>query len=72
MSRECKNCLMLEKELAQARYELAQARERAATATDLMMKGEALRERAMLGAILAGDTEQKKANLVYILTGKRL
>lgn len=71
MMHECENCRVLEKELALALYERDQAREQAATATDLMMKGEALRERAMLGAILAGDTDQKKANMVYILTGRR-
>lgn len=70
---ECKECRWLEKALAQALYERDQAREQAARATDLMMKGEALRHREMMGSILGGySTDEKKASMVYLLTGKKL
>lgn len=70
----CANCRQLEKELACALMERDQARQQAATATDLMMKGEALRDKQMLGAILGGayDTDAKKARMVHILTGKKV
>lgn len=69
----CENCRQLEKELAYALAERDEARQRAATATDLMMKGEALRDKQMLGAILGGayDTDAKKAQMVYLLAGKK-
>jgi len=48
----CPNCWELEKELSQALKERDEAREQASRATDLMMKGEALRSRMMLDAIV--------------------
>ena len=73
MIKGCRHCLALEKALAQALFERDEARQQAATATDLMMKGEALRHREMMGSILGGyRTHQKKASMVYLLTGKRL
>lgn len=73
MIHECENCRAMEKALAQALYERDQAREQAATATDLMMKGEALRHREMMGSILGGySTDEKKASMVYLLSGKKL
>lgn len=73
MIHECKNCLGMEMALVQALVELDEARQRAATATDLMMKGEALRHREMMGSILGGySTDEKKASMVYLLKGKKL
>lgn len=70
---DCERCQRLEAELAETRLRLDEANARAARATDLMMKGEQLRDRMMLGSILAGDTvDEKKSNMVYLLTGKRL
>lgn len=71
---KCENCRRLEKELAYLLMERDEARQEAARATDLMMKGEALRDKMMLGAILGGayDTDAKKAQMVYLLTGKVL
>jgi F0F1-type ATP synthase membrane subunit b/b' len=48
----CENCEQLEKELAEALRQRDEAREQANRATDLMMKGEALRGRMMLQAIV--------------------
>jgi len=74
MIHKCDRCADLENELYRALKERDEARQQAATATDLMMKGEALRDKMMLGSILNGgfDTDQKKANMVYLLTGKKL
>jgi hypothetical protein len=74
MIHKCDNCQELKMALSLALSELEKAREQAAKATELMMKGEALRDRMMLGSILNGgfDTDEKKANMVYLLTGKRL
>lgn len=70
---DCERCMNLEAELAETRRQLDEANARAARATDLMMKGEQLRDRMMLGSILAGgNVEEKKSNMVYLLTGKRL
>jgi hypothetical protein len=71
---DCPNCWELRKMLEHALRERDEARDRAGVATDLMMKGEALRDRMMLGSILGGafDTDKKKANMVYLLTGKKL
>jgi hypothetical protein len=74
MIHKCDRCADLENALYQALQERDEARQQTATATDLMMKGEALRDRMMLGSILNGgfDTDRKKANMVYLLTGKKL
>lgn len=48
----CENCERLEKELAYALSERDEARQAANRATDLMMKGEALREKIMFQAIV--------------------
>lgn len=74
MIHKCDRCADLENALYQALQERDEARQQAATATDLMMKGEALRDKMMLGSILGGafDTDAKKAKMVYILTGKKL
>lgn len=48
----CPRCLALEKELAIVLQERDEARKAASTATDLMMKGEALREKMMFQAIV--------------------
>lgn len=71
---KCDHCAELENALFLALHELDQAREQAAKATDLMMKGEGLRDRMLLGSILGGDldTDEKKAKMVYLLTGKKL
>lgn len=50
----CLNCEILERELAQLREERDEARKRAREATNLMVKGEALRDRMKLDAILGG------------------
>jgi len=55
----CDNCWMLEKELTEARRQLAEAHSQSAQATDLMMKGESLRSKLMLQAIL-GEFPPKK------------
>lgn len=74
MVHKCDRCAELENALYRALQERDEARQQAAKATDLMMKGEALRDRIMLGSILGGayDTDEKKAKMVYLLTGKRL
>jgi hypothetical protein len=74
MPHKCHRCADLENALYQALQERDEARDRAAKATELMMKGEALRDKMMLGSILGGafETEEKKARMVYILTGKKL
>jgi hypothetical protein len=70
MIHKCDNCAYLENALYQALLERDQAREQAATATDLMMKGESLRHREMMGSILGGySTDEKKASMVYLLKG---
>lgn len=62
----CKNCEAMEQALSQALYERDQARQQAAQAPDI-------RDQGMRGGILAGDTvDEKKANMVYLLTGKIL
>jgi len=48
----CPNCEALERELRQALRERDEARAQASRATDLMMKGEALREKIMFQAIV--------------------
>lgn len=73
MIHKCDRCAELKDALYKALMELEDARKRAATATDLMVKGEALRNREMMGSILGGySTDQKKASMVYLLTGKKL
>lgn len=73
MIHECKNCWELEKMLSQALFERDEARKQAMTATDIMMKGESLRHREMMGSILGGySLDEKKASMVYLLTGKKL
>lgn len=69
----CERCERLEDELEATRQALDEANARAANATDLMMKGEALRDKMMRESILGGQTiDEKKARVVYILTGKEL
>jgi len=74
MIHKCDRCADLENELYLALKERDEARQQAATATDLMMKGESLRHKMMMGSILGGafDTDAKKAHMVYIMTGKKL
>jgi hypothetical protein len=74
MIHKCDNCAYLENALYQALQERDAARQDAARVTDLMMKGESLRDKMMLGSILGGafDTDAKKAQMVYIVTGKKL
>jgi hypothetical protein len=70
---KCDRCARLENELYIALQERDQARLQAGEATELMMKGEALRHREMMGSILGGySTDEKKASMVYLLTGKKL
>lgn len=71
---DCPNCEKLWKMLDQARAERDEARKQSAAATDLMMKGESLRHKAMIGAILNGafDTEKKKKSMAKIMTGKEI
>ncbi len=57
----CPNCWQLEKELAIALQERDEARAQAAKATDLMMKGESLRSKMMLQAIVGEFPPKKKA-----------
>lgn len=57
----CPNCWMIEKELIKVRRQLAEARAQAAQATDLMMKGESLRSKMMLQAILGEFPPKKKS-----------
>src|ERR1041385_548172 len=52
MIHHCLNCEALERELAQALRERDEARAQASRATDLMMKGEALREKIMFQSIV--------------------
>lgn len=66
----CENCLALKRELAAVLAQRDEALQQAAKATDLMMKGEALREKMMFESLLT--TDEKKARAVYLLTGKRL
>lgn len=73
MIHKCDQCAKLENALYQALRERDEARQQAATATDLMMKGEGLRHREMMGSILGGySTDEKKASMVYLLTGRKL
>jgi hypothetical protein len=59
MIHECDNCYWLEKELAEALRQRDEARAAASTATDLMMKGESLRSKMMLEAILTDGFKKK-------------
>ena len=59
----CPNCDYLLREIERLEKELAQARQQSATATDLMMKGEALREKMFLHAILGGAYDQKEGGV---------
>lgn len=70
MIKRCEHCAELEAALSLAIEERNRERKRADETTDLLMKGEALREKIMLGSILT--TDEKKAKAVYLLTGKRL
>lgn len=73
MIHKCDRCADLENALYRALEERDEARQQAAKATDLMMKGESLRHREMMGSILGGySTDEKKASMVYLLTGKKL
>lgn len=73
MIHKCDRCADLENALYVALRERDEARQQAATATDLMMKGESLRHREMMGSILGGySTDEKKAGMVYLLTGRKL
>lgn len=55
---ECENCEGLERRIEDLKIALEDANARAATATELMMKGEALREKTMLAAILGGAYDE--------------
>lgn len=68
MVNKCDRCCELRAALAEALRERDEARQEAARTTELMMNGEALREKTMLGM----TTDEKKAKLVYLLTGERL
>lgn len=57
----CPGCRSLEAQLSEARRERDEARERSATATELLIKGEALREKMMFESILAGAWPPEKA-----------
>jgi hypothetical protein len=58
----CQDCEELLMELEYTRKQLKEAREIAARATDLMMKGEALREKMMLQAILSDGFQKNKSS----------
>lgn len=68
MIHKCDRCAALENALYVALAERDEARQQAGTATDLMMKGEAMREKMMFNAVVGVD----KARLLYILTGKEM
>ncbi len=56
----CPNCKALEQELSEALLQLDEAKEAAARATDLMMAGEALRDRMLFESILGTFTSPAK------------